>query len=99
MIYLQPWREFAEAVEAHIEATNTGHYAGSVQPMQLIEAIVGDRAALANCIKYISRFPETKDVRDLLKTAHYLSRMYALTKPRPEPGGWTKVERIPDDGK
>ena len=75
------WRKFNARVSLHVVHTTQGHYAtGGVEPMDLIEAITQEDFAIGSAIKYLARYKRTKNKRDLYKAAHYLSRIWWLTK-------------------
>lgn len=60
------------------------HYGppGSLQPIDLIEAMNLDFNS-GNVIKYVARFRNTHDIRDLEKAQWYLSRLLELNKAEP----------------
>jgi len=75
------WDEFALLVSDHVKETQVGHYAtGEVEPMDLIEAVGRGEFALGCVIKYVSRFKRTENSLDLVKAAHYLSRLWHLNR-------------------
>ncbi len=58
----------------YIESTQNGHYAqgNGLQTKDYIEALgLAEDAYIFSIIKYVSRFPKTKNHKDLLKAAHY----------------------------
>lgn len=64
------------ALEHHIRGTAEGHYAGgekeTIDVIMDINPIAFGWYAIGNIIKYVSRFPVTRNKDDLLKAAHYL---------------------------
>ncbi len=75
------------ALERHISTTHEGHYVhGDVETIDTIAEIPGTFLGytIGNVVKYISRFPTTRNKVDLLKACHYLLMLYQAT-PDPEP--------------
>jgi hypothetical protein len=77
---LELWQAFSAEVEKHIEETERGHYArGIIQPVEFFESFFGFEPHLKDVCKYALRFPVTRNMKDLLKAAHYLARAWAVT--------------------
>lgn len=69
---------FIQDFKEHIESTKTNHYSGGkVQVIDLVESLgMLESCAVSNTIKYIARYPKTKNKKDLLKAVHYISMIY-----------------------
>jgi hypothetical protein len=77
------WWEFSKAVYAHIGKMKEGHYVreGAIEPLEFMESYLSLDWLAGQVIKYVCRAPVTKNPADLLKAAHYLSRIHLqLTK-------------------
>jgi len=70
--------DFIEDSNKHIGKTHKDKYAvGGVETIDLIASKFDLMSfALGNVIKYVSRFPETRNPEDLLKAGHYLAMVY-----------------------
>lgn len=62
-----------EQLLTHINVSNKGHYShNGFETKDIIEAMgIAEDAYLFAVIKYITRFPKTRNKKDLLKAAHY----------------------------
>ena len=78
---LNIWKAFEANVTAHIKDTLHGHYAYGttmMQPLHALEQTFGLAYLCGQVCKYMFRYPQTHNERDLYKAAHYLSRLWAL---------------------
>lgn len=69
---------FLEDLKEHIGNTQKDKYAkGGVETIDLIASKFDlESFALGNVVKYVSRYPTTKDKKDLLKAGHYIAMVY-----------------------
>lgn len=77
-IHLAEWDKFSSQVKMHIISTKKSHYSneGHIEPIDLIESLNMRDFAGGSIIKYISRYSKNRNSKDLLKAAHYLSRLW-----------------------
>ena len=71
------WWNFAENVTSHIMDTKEGHYVreGTIEPLEFMESYLSMDWMIGQVIKYVCRVPVTRNLKDLYKAAHYLSRI------------------------
>jgi hypothetical protein len=74
------WIAFSDRMREHIEATEKGHYHGDIQPLDFFERWFSLDSLCWQVCKYMTRWPQTGTEADLLKAAHYLSRLWSLQK-------------------
>ena len=76
--YITAWRGFSNLVLDHIRSTRSGHYAPTnrVEPLDFCEAFFGLPYLCGQVVKYVARIDRTRDMKDLYKAAHYMSRIY-----------------------
>ena len=73
------FKRFTEAAAKHVAETDSGHYGGkAIQPLDFMEQYFGDDALAWQVVKYACRYPRTRNEKDLLKAAHYLSRLWVI---------------------
>lgn len=74
--------KFVHAFLAHVKETHSDKYArGGVETIDLIASKVDlDSFAIGNALKYLSRYPSTKNKKDLLKATHYIQMVYENVK-------------------
>lgn len=70
-VFVQDFKEYMETVK-------TNHYSGGkVQVIDLVEGLgMLEAFAVSNAIKYMARYPKTRNKKDLLKSVHYISMVY-----------------------
>lgn len=73
------WDNFSFCVRQHIAETENGHYSGNVDLIEFMDGHFGHHAIykwIGDVIKYVCRFPRTRNHTDLFKAAHYVCRMF-----------------------
>jgi hypothetical protein len=76
---VEEWRQFADRVQAHISDTEQGHYSHhAIEPLTFMESYLRPDWLCGQVIKYMARYPRTHNDRDLMKAAHYLSRLWMV---------------------
>jgi len=70
--------KFLKHLEKHIEKTHKDKYCkGGIETIEFIKAKFSlEDFALANVIKYVTRYKVTRNPEDLLKAGHYLAMVY-----------------------
>lgn len=73
------WLRFSDQVYAHVKATFDGHYArrgAEMEPIDFFEAYLDPDWLVGQVCKYVLRVQNSHNEKDLLKAAHYLSRLH-----------------------
>lgn len=81
---VKEWKKFEALVAKHIEETESGHYCGEKKKIDVIDFMdsqLGGNSLypwMKDAVKYLVRFPRTRNPVDLMKAAHYVCRMYQV---------------------
>jgi len=73
------WQSFSDCMMEHIKETEAGHYGDRpIQPLDFLEQWFPPDALAWQVVKYMCRYPRTRNQKDIYKAAHYLSRLWAI---------------------